>query len=117
MSRILIVDDTRDSLELLAKLLRAHGHTIECASDGHQALESLLHSRPDMIVLDIMMPVMDGVDFLRYMRSNPEWSGIRVIVFTGRGGDYQTRELAELGVEGILLKGSSDIGTLVKLVS
>src|SRR4051812_9613877 len=117
MACVLIVDDTPDCLDALARLLHRLGHTVECARDGNEALELLTRFRPDKIILDIMMPVMDGVDFLRVMRRNPEWNGIPVIVFTGCGEDYRILELAALGVAEVFVKGSADIGALLKLVA
>src|SRR5262245_15496737 len=117
MASVLVVDDTPDSLDLLSRLLRICGHTVQCARDGHEALDALSRSHPDKIILDMMMPGMDGVDFLRVMRRNPEWKDIHVIVFTGCGDQHRTKELATLGVTGIFQKGSSDIESLLKLVA
>ena len=83
MSAVLIVDDTPDCSDPLARLLRRRGHTVVCAPGGMEALALLAGFRPDVIVLDLMMPVMDGVSFLEALRGDPERKDIRVVVFSG----------------------------------
>ena len=117
MSAVLAVDDTPDCLEPLAKLLRLSGHTVRCASDGMEALAALARFRPDVIILDLMMPVMDGVSFLDVMRRNPAWKDIRVVVFTGNSDALPARRLAELGVGEVFLKGSVDYQRLLNAVA
>lgn len=70
MSAELVVDDTPDCLEPLATLVRIIVHTVETAADGIDGLKMLARFRPDVNVLDLMMPVMDGVSFLEVMRRN-----------------------------------------------
>src|SRR5438046_5222242 len=105
MRRILLVDDTPDCLRPLTRLLKLEGHTVECAGDGEQALDVLGRFTPDTIILDLMMPVMDGVSFLEAMRQNPQWKNIRVIVCTGYGEGPRAKQLSGLGVSEILSKG------------
>lgn len=79
---ILIVDDDKDILSAIKMILELHGYAIESASNGKEALE-LLHSElPSLILLDLMMPVMDGFEFLQNIESNPKFSNIPVIVMT-----------------------------------
>jgi CheY-like chemotaxis protein len=117
MSAVLIVDDIQDCSEPLARLLRKSGHAVECAPGGMEALELLPRFQPDVIVLDLMMPVMDGVSFLEAMRSDPAWKGIRVVVLSGYGDGLPARRLAELGVGELFLKGSVDFCRLLKAVA
>ena len=117
MSAVLVVDDTADCSEPLAKLLRYKGHTVQCAGDGREALGVLEGFRPDVIVLDLMMPVMDGVTFLQEMRRNPDWAGIRVVVFTGQGDGLPAARLAELGVGEVFLKASVDFRRLLAAIA
>jgi len=117
MSTVLVVDDTLDCAEPLARLLRKSGHTVQCAANGREALAKLIRFRPDVIILDMMMPVMDGVTFLEAMRCNPAWQGTRVVVFTGCGDALPAGQLAELGVVEVLLKASVDFERLLKVVA
>src|SRR5437763_489791 len=117
MSAVSIVDDIQDCSEPLAKLLRKSGHAVECAPCGMEALAPLPRFRPDVIVLDLMMPVMDGVSFLEAIRSNPAWKGIHVVVLSGYGDGLPARRLAELGVGEVFLKGSVDFSQLLKAMA
>lgn len=117
MNAVLVVDDTPDCLEPLAKLLRLSGHSVETATNGMDALKLLARFRPDVIVLDLMMPVMDGVSFLDVMRRNAAWKDIRVIVFTGYGDALPARRLTDLGVAEVFLKSATDFGQLLKALA
>lgn len=117
MSTVLVVDDTADCLEPLARLLRKDGHTVQCAANGREALSRLIRFQPDVIILDMMMPVMDGVTFLEAMRCNAAWRDVRVVVFTGCGDGLPAAKLAELGVGEVFFKASADFNRLLKVVS
>lgn len=67
--RILVVDDEKDVQGVLRLALQGAGYTVECADDGQEALEKAAVFRPDLVVLDLMMPVMDGWEALRRLRS------------------------------------------------
>jgi FlaA1/EpsC-like NDP-sugar epimerase len=80
--KILIVDDERQNLELLCATLQAVGWDVITASNGRDALESVKSNRPDAIVLDMVMPVMDGFELARSLKSDPDYSGIPIIAAT-----------------------------------
>jgi two-component system, OmpR family, alkaline phosphatase synthesis response regulator PhoP len=117
MSTVLVIDDTVDCLEPLARLLRKDGHTVQCAANGREGLARLIRFQPDVIVLDMMMPVMDGVTFLEAMRCNAAWRDVRVVVFTGCGDALPAARLAELGVGEVFLKASTDFQRLLRVLS
>jgi CheY-like chemotaxis protein len=117
MSAVLIVDDTEDCSDPLARLLRMKGHAVECASNGKEALDVLAQFKPDVIFLDLMMPVMDGVCFLEALRRNPAWKQFRVVVLSGYGDGLPARRLAELGVGEVFLKGSVNFSQLLKVIA
>ena len=117
MSKILVVEDTPDCMRALTRLLQFQGHTVECAGDGRQALDVLDYFTPDLIILDVMMPVMDGVSFLEAMRAKPSWKAIRVIVFSGCAEGVDAQRLADLGVWEVVTKGSFDVDRLLALVA
>lgn len=82
---ILIADDDPE----LRGLLRAYLDTIECelveANDGEKALEAVILERPDLIILDVMMPELNGWEICKYVKSKPEYKDIAVIMLTGIG--------------------------------
>jgi CheY-like chemotaxis protein len=116
MKNVLVVEDAADCAYLLAKLLELNGHTVQVAENGQVALERMERFRPDVVLLDMMMPVMDGMTFLEHCRMRPDGRGVRVVVFTGYGQTLNARRLAELGVSEVHLKGATDFGQLVNSI-
>jgi len=88
MAKILIVDDEEDIRTLLLYNLKREGHDVSCAQNGKEAAESLEVSAPDLIILDVMMPQMDGIEFCEYVKANPKWEHIIICFLTARGEDY-----------------------------
>lgn len=82
--RILVVDDSRDNLEILSTRLRFRGYSVDTATTGEEALERVAESPPDLILLDIMMPGLDGYEVARRIRSDPELPFIPIILITAR---------------------------------
>jgi len=90
--KILIVDDERDIVVILKLALEKEGYDVIEAYDGLEALEKVAQNKPDIILLDIMMPKMDGHSVNLKLKENKETAGIPVIVITGRG---QLKELIQ----------------------
>jgi len=82
--KILIVDDDIDSLKLIGLMLQRHGYEVIAANAGNQALSKAVNDRPDLIILDIMMPDMDGYEVCRRLRANAETRPIPIIMFTAK---------------------------------
>lgn len=82
--KILVVDDDVDTLRLVGLMLQRQGYQIVAASNGHQALALAQGENPDLILLDIMMPDMDGYEVTRRLRANPATSAIPIIMFTAK---------------------------------
>jgi len=102
--RILVVDDLKDVAESLALLLRAHGHEVEAAHDGLAAIARAERFRPDVVLLDIGMPRLDGYGACRRMRAQPWGRKLKIIALTGWGQDADRRKSAEAGFDGHLVK-------------
>lgn len=99
---VLVVDDDEDIRDLLSLILCLEGYEVQGAVDGVDALESLRSSRPSVILLDMMMPRLDGEGFLKAMRNNPQTADIPVVITSGHQAARQ--KAAELGVAGCLVK-------------
>lgn len=97
-TKILIVDDEPDILEILQYNLKKAGYKVVVASDGRAGLEAARRERPDLIVLDIMMPEMDGVEVCRTLREQPEFDATIITFLTAREEDYS--QIAALDVGG-----------------
>ena len=109
MAKILIVDDNPGNRSLLVEILRNCGHTIREAADGGEALALVSAERPDLVITDILMPTMDGYEFVRRLRSAAEIAHTPVIFWTAVFRERDARDLArECGVEYTLLKPCTD---------
>lgn len=81
---ILVVDDERKYCDIVAKFLESQGYEVRTAYDVGDALFRLKAELPDLILLDVMMPEIDGITFLGRLRSNPEWARIPVVVVSAK---------------------------------
>jgi len=82
MSKLLIVDDEVAILEALTDILSVEGYEVDTAANGAEALEHVGKARPDLILLDLMMPVMDGQEMLRRLKEDPNLRAIPVVVMS-----------------------------------
>jgi two-component system response regulator MprA len=114
MSLILVVDDHAATREPLAKLLRYEGYETAVASNGAEALEALRERRPDLVLLDLLMPKMDGMTFLDQAAREPHGTGLPVIVVTGGLNVSQVRKATELpGVVEVMSKARFTVDGLL----
>jgi two-component system cell cycle sensor histidine kinase/response regulator CckA len=105
MATILIVDDLSANREVLVALLRHQGHQLREAVDGSAGLAAVHAERPDLIITDVLMPVMDGYEFVRQLRTDPTTSTIPVVFYTAHYGEREARALAaSAGVAHVLTK-------------
>jgi signal transduction histidine kinase/FixJ family two-component response regulator len=105
MAAILVVDDRASNRDLLAALLTYAGHTVSQAADGAQGLEATRAGRPDLVIADLLMPTMDGYEFVRRLRADPEIAATPVVFYTATYQDSEARALAEkCGVRYMLSK-------------
>lgn len=81
---LLVVDDDLDTLKLVGTTLEKQGFIIHAAKDGQEALDKALEAKPDLILLDVMMPKMDGYEVTRRLRANPQTASIPIILFTAK---------------------------------
>jgi CheY-like chemotaxis protein len=105
MARILIVDDVEDARESLGVLLRDAGHTVVCVPNGRDALMQVLSDKPDVILLDLMMPDMDGPSFLEVCRSYLRLQSLPVVVLTALSDSPMIDRIQAMKVNTILVKG------------
>ena len=82
-TKIMVVEDDLDEAKLIKMVLEGEGYEAVCAFNGKEALEKLESDKPALIVLDVMMPEMDGFSFCSKVRSSPEYENIPVIMLTG----------------------------------
>jgi len=107
MAKVLVVDDYASNRELILALLKHVGHTSLEAADGHVALQLVRDERPDLVICDILMPTMDGYEFVRQLRADPAIAHTEVIFYTAMFMEREARTLAEsCGVSNVLIKPS-----------
>lgn len=116
MARILIVDDTAIIREPIAVVLSSAGYQIDCAEDGTQALAKMRVQAPDLVLLDLSMPKIDGLTVLRMMRRESNTAKIPVILLTASTDKSHIFRAAELGVRDYLLKTKFNIAELLTRV-
>jgi CheY-like chemotaxis protein len=102
--RILVADDNNDALESLATLLQLSGHEVYTAANGAVALESAEQHRPEVALLDIGMPKLDGYEVARRIRAQPWGQRITLVALTGWGQDSDRRRSQEAGFDSHLVK-------------
>jgi CheY-like chemotaxis protein/anti-sigma regulatory factor (Ser/Thr protein kinase) len=105
-SCVLVVDDDPDALDLVVAMMESSGYDIKTATSGREALDSIARHRPDAIVLDLMLPEMDGFEVIHHMSLNPEWRTIPVILLTARDLSHDERRALDIGTARIIQKGS-----------
>lgn len=95
--KILIVDDEPDILEFISYNLKKHGHEVFTANNGELGLQSALNNKPDLIISDILMPVMNGIVMCRKMREKIELSETPFIFLSATNDDYQVLSAMDAG--------------------
>ncbi|MBB3007015.1 hybrid sensor histidine kinase/response regulator [Cupriavidus alkaliphilus] len=113
--RILVVDDNVDALEAMTMALQAMGHTVVTAPDGPSALARAIDARPDLVLLDLGMPAMDGFETVRRLRALPELRGARLVALTGFGQPEDRRRALAAGFDQHLVK-PADLDALTRLL-
>jgi CheY-like chemotaxis protein len=104
VTRILVVDDNVDAAELLAEGLGVTGHVTRVAYDGPSALDAMTTFRPDVALLDIGLPVMDGYELAQRLKSQPGLHALRLIAITGYGQDADQRRCEAAGFDEHMVK-------------
>ena len=105
MKRILVVDDNQTICEFLEKRLKTWGYEVTSVLSGDEALMRVQQEKPDLILLDIVMPGTDGLEVARILRNNKDSSLIPIIMVTAKANDLQSRlDKAELKIEGHVAK-------------
>jgi DNA-binding response OmpR family regulator len=102
--RILIVDDEPNIVISLEFLMKREGFAVEIAADGEAALEAMAGSAPDLMILDVMLPKMNGFEVCQQIRANPGWRGIRILMLTARGRDREIAKGLGLGADAYVTK-------------
>jgi len=104
MTNILIIEDDPEAAHILELSLRREGYTVSIAMDGTQGLTAIQTQRPDLVLLDLMMPDIDGFEVCRRVRSNPATVNLPIIVVSARTHDADKKMANQVGANGYLTK-------------
>lgn len=102
--KVLVVDDEEPILELLKYNLEKQGYEVRAASNGQEAVEIAKKFHPDLVLLDIMMPKMDGVEACRILRANPDLQNTFIVFLTARAEEYSEIAAFDVGADDYILK-------------
>lgn len=101
---VLIADDEPNIVVSLEFLLEKDGYRVLLARDGHEALEAIQRERPDLVLLDVMLPRLSGYDVCQRIRQDPALSKLRVIMLTARGREVEVTKGLALGADAYVTK-------------
>ncbi|MBW3630167.1 MAG: response regulator [Gemmatimonadetes bacterium] len=101
---ILVVDDNHDNVEILQTFLESRGYRVAAATDGKAALAKLDEVHPALVLLDVMMPGMDGWQVCRTIKNHPDFSTVRVVMVTAKGGFEDKFEGMRSGADDYVVK-------------
>lgn len=116
MAYVLVVDDDRDSAEPLCIYLQRAGHEVDIQPTGKQALNAILERKPDVVILDLFMPEMDGADLLEVLRSYIRLQGLPVIILTGVPDSPLAVRANSLKVAGMFVKTAASLEDILHAI-
>lgn len=115
MHRVLIVDDEPNIVLALELLMKKEGYEVHTADDGEKAFHSVEEFRPDLVLLDIMMPKMDGYEVCQRIRSDASLKDVRIIMLTAKGREVEKEKGLALGVDSYITKPFSTREVVLKV--
>ncbi len=113
MTKVLLIDDAAATRSSLSRVLRKEGFEVLTADDGLQAMGYVATRPPELIILDINMPRMNGIEVLKRLRQNVLWRTVPVLVFSGSPNALTLQQAKDLGAGEVLLKGETQVPDLV----
>jgi CheY-like chemotaxis protein len=102
----MVVDDAALTRDTLTRLLRREGYATTCAATGREALHLIEQQRPDLLLLDVMMPDIDGLELLEQLHDHPQWRALPVIMLTAASDTHTIRRAEQLGAKEYLVKAA-----------
>lgn len=114
-SRILIIDDEPNIVLSLEFLMKREGFEVAVAGDGEGALRAMAERRPDLIILDVMMPKLNGFEVCQRIRAEPALRGVRVLMLTAKGRETEMKKGLEVGADAYVTKPFSTKELVVEI--
>lgn len=113
---VLIVEDEQSMQRALKNKLEHAGYAVIAANDGEEAIDALRSSKPDLVLLDLIMPKLDGISVLRQMKSDDALRGVPVVILTNLSSGDKVAEAMQLGTFDFLVKANYSLDDVLKKV-
>lgn len=117
VKKILIIEDEPELVDMLRSRFELLDYVVDGASDGQVGLKKAKENKPDLILLDIMMPQMDGYDVCRTLKSDPKTEGIKIIILSAKVSDEDQKKGFECGADDYVTKPFDAPGLIKKIQS
>lgn len=116
LKKILLVEDDNNLAQVYSTRLIAEGFDVKRVADGEAALSTAIEYKPNLLVLDVMMPKVSGFDVLDILRNTPETANLKIIILSARGQDADRQRASDLGVNDYLVKSQVVMDDIVKRI-
>jgi two-component system chemotaxis sensor kinase CheA len=113
---VLVVEDSVITRDLIAEIVRTAGHRVSVAGDGQEALDKIARQRPDLILTDLEMPRVDGLELTRRVRAQSDWGHVPIVVITTRSSPEERRACLQAGADGFLAKSDFREAVLLETI-
>lgn len=117
MAHILVVEDDKDLNNAYKVILESEGHTVEVAYNGQEALQKLKKFSPDLILLDLLMPIMGGLEFLQHYDQVDQHPNVKILIFTNMENSPEVTEAYNLGAHRCIIKSWTAPQNLARVIS
>jgi two-component system response regulator VicR len=117
MARVLVVEDDRDLNKAYCIILRHEGHEVVPAFDGQEALDKIDDFEPELVLLDLLMPIMGGLEFLQQWEKPKRHPDVKILIFTNMENSPEVAEAYKLGAERCIIKSWTAPHNLARVVS
>lgn len=113
--RVLIVDDEPNIVTALEYLLAKSGYEVAVAENGEEALAAVARAKPDLVLLDVMMPRLNGYEVCRRLRERPEWAGTKIVILSAKGREVDVSKGLSLGADLYVTKPFSNTELVARI--
>jgi DNA-binding response OmpR family regulator len=113
--KVLIVDDEPNIVTALEYLLTKSGYEVAVAENGEEALAAVARAKPDLVLLDVMMPRLNGYEVCRRLRERPEWAGIKIVILSAKGREVDVSKGLSLGADLYVTKPFSNTELVARI--
>jgi two-component system alkaline phosphatase synthesis response regulator PhoP len=113
--KVLIVDDEPNIVVSLEFLMKQKGYTVKAVDNGRDALDALGAFSPDLVLLDVMMPLLSGYELAQKVRENPAWSHVKIVMLSAKGRDVEVNKGMAMGADAYVTKPFSTRDLVAKV--